>query len=412
MKLDSLSNKQLDQSLRTLQQTADTAGEVDRLQQTVQALQVHQIELEMHNRSLREMQSELEASIHRYSDLYDNLPIPYLTVSPAGLIIAANRAAGEWLGDDPRGLVGTYLRKFLAPYDAGRVSAHLEDCVNATVATTMEVTLRPGKRDPVSVQISSRSAHRGESSEPQILVAITDISKLKQTQKVLEEINREQEAFNYSISHDLRAPLITINNYAGIVLSDHAAQLDEAGRGMLQRIQAAAFRMETTLKNLLQYSTLSREEIVLESVDVDGVVSDLLIEHRGIIQERKAEVSVEKPLPRVRGSTVILNQVMTNLLTNALKYTEPGQSPRVRIFAEKRGEQVILKVSDEGIGIEPKYHERIFQIFERLHGYSRYPGSGVGLAIVRRAVSRMNGRIWVESAPGKGSCFSVELPPG
>jgi light-regulated signal transduction histidine kinase (bacteriophytochrome) len=276
----------------------------------------------------------------------------------------------------------------------------------------MEVTMRPGRGDPVSVQISSRRAQYGENSEPQIHVAITDVSKLKQTQKVLEEINREQEAFNYSISHDLRAPLITINNYAGIVLSDHAAQLDEAGRGMVQRIQSAAYRMETTLRNLLQYSTLSREEIVLESVDVDSVVSDLLIEHRGIIQERKAEVSVEKPLPRVRGSTVILNQVMTNLLTNALKYTEAEKNPRVRIFAETRGHHVILRVADEGIGIEPKYHERIFQIFERLHGYSRYPGSGVGLAIVRRAVSRMNGRIWVESAPGQGSCFCVELPVG
>jgi signal transduction histidine kinase len=145
-------------------------------------------------------------------------------------------------------------------------------------------------------------------------------------------------------------------------------------------------------------------------VNIEGIVADLLVEHRGIIQARKAEITVDRPLPDVRGSAFFLNQTLANLLTNALKYTEPDKPPRVRISAESRGPKVLVNVADEGIGIEPAYHERIFQIFERLHGYSRYPGSGVGLAIVRRAVDRMNGRIWVESQPGQGSRFCLELP--
>jgi signal transduction histidine kinase len=140
------------------------------------------------------------------------------------------------------------------------------------------------------------------------------------------------------------------------------------------------------------------------------LIKELLIEHRAIVQERQAEIIVERPVPNVLGCATILNQVFANLLTNALKYTEPGRAPQVRVFGERQNTRVILRVMDNGIGIEPRYHERIFQVFERLHGYSYYPGTGVGLAIARRAVQRMSGRIWVESELGKGSCFCVELP--
>lgn len=181
---------------------------------------------------------------------------------------------------------------------------------------------------------------------------------------------------------------------------------------MMHRIEGAAMRMEATLKNLLDYSSLAREEVLLETVPVAEVVRDLLIEHRGVIQEKRAVITVAPALPAVRGSRLILNQLLANLLTNALKYTQPGEAPRVQFDAEVHGDIVRLKVSDEGIGIDRQHHERIFRIFERLHGYSRYPGTGVGLAIARRAVERMNGRIWVESELGKGSCFNIELPKG
>jgi light-regulated signal transduction histidine kinase (bacteriophytochrome) len=258
--------------------------------------------------------------------------------------------------------------------------------------------------------LHSRIAPAAPVESPHVLVAISDITKLKQTQRTLEEINREQEAFNYSISHDLRAPLITINNYAGIVLSDYAAKMDEEARAMVERIRCAGVRMEETLKHLLEYSSLAREDIALEVVNTESVIKDLLIEHRALLETAGAEVDVMGPIPEVRGCVPILNQVLANLLTNAVKYTREGDRPWVRISAETRPSTVVLKVADRGIGIEPKYHERIFRIFERLHGYSKYPGSGVGLAIARRAVERMNGRIWVESEAAKGSCFCLELP--
>jgi K+-sensing histidine kinase KdpD len=406
---NTLSNEELDQNLRALQQKPQDMAEVDRLQQLLQELQVHQIELEMHNRALRDSQVELEASVNRYADLYENLPIAYLTIKGNGQISAANRAANEWLNPDKRGVVGQFIGKYFDAYDAGRLAAHIEMCLRHRQPSSVELMLRPPHKDPIAVQINSRccAPHVGDPVE--VHLSLTDISGLKQSQKMLMEINREQESFNYSISHDLRAPLVTINNYAGVVLSDFAAQLGPEGVSMMERIRAASVRMESTLKHLLKYSTLAREEITLGPVNTDELVKGLLVEYRGFLQEKQAMVSVD-PLPAVRGCAPLLHQVLANLLTNAVKYAREGEPPQVRIHAETQTNTVVLKVTDTGIGIDRKDHERVFRIFERLHGYSKYPGSGIGLAIARRAVERMNGTIWVESELGKGSTFCVKLP--
>jgi PAS domain S-box-containing protein len=414
MDLKTLSKEQLSENLRELRRhsSEESAAVLDRLQETVQELQVHRVELEMQNRALRETQQELEQSVRRYSDLFDHLPTGYLIVSRQGQIIGANPAAIDLLEESIDKVKGKFLRRFLDAYDAGRFSAHLEGCVESGNQALMDLTLRRCDGTSVAVQLTSRLSPSLPGVERNVHIAVADISKLKRTQRMLEEVNREQEAFNYSISHDLRAPLVTISNYARIVLGDHGETLDEESRGMLHRIENAAVRMEETLKNLLEYSTLAREEVVLQSIDLNEVLRDLLIEHRGVIQQKQAEVIVAPNLPPVRAQRVILTQVLANLLTNALKYTVPGAHPHVAIGAELSEHGVIVHVRDRGIGIAPKFHGRIFEIFERLHGYSKYPGSGVGLAIARRAVERMNGRIWVESEPGEGSCFFIELVRG
>lgn len=412
--LTSLSKEELVKNLRELQCRAPeaSAAAIDHLQQTVQQLQVHRVELEMQNRALRETQQELEQSARRYADLFDHLPTGYLIVSLQGQILCANPTAMELLEPPDGEVAGKFVRRYLDAYDAGRFATHLEVCAASGRQSILELTFRPRDGSNIAVQFSSRLAPPLPGATQQIHIAVADISQLKRTQRMLEEINREQEAFNYSISHDLRAPLVTISNYARIVVSDHHEALDEEGTGMLHRIENAAMRMEETLKHLLEYSMLAREEVVLQSLDLSEVLRDVLIEHRGMIQQMRAEVKVAPHLPAVRGSRVILAQVLANLLTNALKYTQPGVPPQVEIGAAESTNGVILQVRDYGIGIEKKYHSRIFEIFERLHGYTKYPGSGVGLAIARRAVDRMKGRIWIESAPGEGSTFFIELARG
>jgi signal transduction histidine kinase len=260
------------------------------------------------------------------------------------------------------------------------------------------------------VQLSSRVAHSPDRAEPQIRTTLTDISALKCTQQTLLEINREQESFSHSISHDLRAPLVTISNFSSLLLKDGGSKLDETTRDFAQRIHSAAVRMDLLLRDLLEYSRLSRAEIKTEVLDLAAVIDDVLAQHEGRIAETFAQVGVDRPLPNVLASRQPLSQAVANLLTNALKYAKPGKAPAIRIFAREGTTSTILTVADQGIGIAPEHHERIFKLFERLHTASTFPGTGLGLALARRAIERMGGRISVRSIVGEGSWFEIELP--
>jgi signal transduction histidine kinase len=179
---------------------------------------------------------------------------------------------------------------------------------------------------------------------------------------------------------------------------------------IVQRIGRAAGRMDELLQNLLEYSRVSRAQAKVEPLNINEIVNDVVIQHQGLIDNSGAELHIQPGMPIVAGSRTLFGQAFGNLLTNALKYAQKGTKPVVRITARESDCTVIFCVADEGIGIAPHHQERIFRIFERLHGLAEYPGTGIGLAIVRRAVERMRGRIWVESQEGKGSRFLMELP--
>jgi signal transduction histidine kinase len=169
--------------------------------------------------------------------------------------------------------------------------------------------------------------------------------------------------------------------------------------------------MDALIEDLLSYSRVSRIELDPEPLDLEDVVRDVLV-HLPDLDER-ADIEVARDgMPRVLGHRAALFQALTNLVSNALKFVPPGTRPSVRIHAERRERRVRLWVEDNGIGIAPEHHERIFRVFERLHGRERYPGTGVGLAIVRKAIERMGGASGVESRVGAGSRFWIELPAG
>lgn len=236
--------------------------------------------------------------------------------------------------------------------------------------------------------------------------------KLASTTRQLEAANQELEAFAYSVSHDLRAPLRAMEGFAQALLEDYTADLDPTAREYARRIVAAAERMNALIHDLLLYSRLGRQEMRLVPVPLDRVVAAVVEELAPEIQRRGAQVTVEGPLPEVEGHETTLVQVLANLVDNALKFAAPGVQPQVRLWAETKDEAVRLWVEDNGIGIALEHQERIFRIFERLHGQETYPGTGVGLAIVRRGVERMGGHVGVESEVGKGSRFWVQLKKG
>jgi len=226
----------------------------------------------------------------------------------------------------------------------------------------------------------------------------------------LRAVNAELEAFAYTVSHDLRAPLRAVEGFSTALIEDYGERLDAEGRDYALSITHAARRMDTLIRDLLAYSRVGRTAMALVPVELGHVVQESFMQLAAIVQDSGAAIEVKDELPVVLAHKSILVQAVTNLLSNAIKFVAPGERPRVRVWAERRGETVRLWVEDEGIGIEAESQEQIFTVFERLHPADDYPGTGIGLAVVRRGIERMGGQVGVESEPGRGSRFWIELP--
>lgn len=224
----------------------------------------------------------------------------------------------------------------------------------------------------------------------------------------LERTNTELEAFAYSISHDLRAPLRAVGGFADILKSEHAARLDAEGQRYLDHICTASERMNAMIDDLLQYSRVGRAVVRDEPAPLAPLIEGALTLYKP--QLPKGALTIEMPLATPRGDARLIEKVLANLIDNALKYQPPGQTPQIRLRTRVSGGTVELQVIDNGIGIAPEHHDKIFTVFQRLHGDSEYPGTGIGLAIAMKAAQLMNGTLTIRSSPGHGSTFSLLLP--
>lgn len=219
---------------------------------------------------------------------------------------------------------------------------------------------------------------------------------------------QQLETFSYSIVHDMRAPLRSMRSFASFLEQEYHDKLDEQARDYLTRIVSSSSRLDALITDVLKYSSITMSPAELARVNLDKLASDI-IEQYPQFQEAAARIHIEHPLPPVLGNTALLTQVLSNLIGNALKFVPPEREPRVTIRAENGGGHVRLWVEDNGIGIEPQYQQKIFGLFQRLHRPDQFSGTGVGLAIVQKAAERMSGKAGVESEPGQGSRFWVEL---
>jgi PAS domain S-box-containing protein len=225
-------------------------------------------------------------------------------------------------------------------------------------------------------------------------------------QELVAERTEEMEQFSYSIIHDMRAPLRAMQGFSQILRDEYAGTLDEAGQDFLRRIDEAAQRMDHLITDALNYSKVVRAELALEPVDAGGLLRGM-VESYPQFQPPRAEIEIAKSFPLVMGNGASLTQAFSNLLDNAIKFAKPGQTPRARIWPEERREIVRLWFEDNGVGIAPEFQQRIFTMFQQLKKGSE--GTGIGLALLRKVVDRMNGKVGVESKPGEGSRFWVEL---
>jgi|GEM_PF-2483332 len=225
----------------------------------------------------------------------------------------------------------------------------------------------------------------------------------------LQETNTELESFSYTVSHDLRAPLRAMQGFSAALLDDYGNLLDSTGRDYAQRIVHSARRMDELIQDLLIYSRISRNDLKLLPVNPVETIKEALEQLEADITSSGASIVLEKKFPMVLGHHATLVQVFSNLIANSIKFVAPGTVPKVHIGVDTGPEKAIFWVSDNGIGIAPEHHSRIFKVFERLHTLEKYPGTGIGLAIVRKAMERMGGSVGLISEPGAGTRFWIEL---
>jgi signal transduction histidine kinase len=225
----------------------------------------------------------------------------------------------------------------------------------------------------------------------------------------LRDIVAELEAFSYSIAHDMRAPLRAMNSYAQIVQEDYSQILPEEGRDFLDRIASSARRLDTLITDVLNYSRISRGEMPLEPINVTVLIREIIDSYANL-RANIGHISVEDDIPPVLANKAALTQCFSNLLSNALKFIPDGIVPRIAVRSEQHSGFVRIWVEDNGIGISEEGRKRIFHMFQRLNPAPHMEGNGIGLTIVRKAAERMRGRVGVESEPGAGSRFWIELP--
>jgi signal transduction histidine kinase len=224
----------------------------------------------------------------------------------------------------------------------------------------------------------------------------------------LESVNKELESFCYSVSHDLRSPIRTINGFCQALVEDYSEQLGDDGRDYLQRIQQATLRMDSLIQNLLRLSRLSRGEFCQESVDLSALARDII----GELQQNNPDYPITciiEPQVYGHGDVNLLRIAMENLLVNAWKFTSKTDSPRIEFGMTQTGGQPVYHVIDNGAGFDMAYADQLFGTFQRLHSANEFPGTGIGLATVQRIIHRHNGRIWAEGAVNHGATFYFTL---
>jgi PAS domain S-box-containing protein len=225
----------------------------------------------------------------------------------------------------------------------------------------------------------------------------------------LQRSNDELQQFAYVASHDLQEPLRMVSSYTELLASRYEGQLDERADKYIRYISEGASRMQRLIRELLNYARVGTRSKDRAPVDLNEVAAHVLLDLKTLITNASAEISIA-PLPIVVGDDVQLGQVLQNLISNAIKFRAPDRTTRVSVTAQREAAMWRVAVEDNGIGMDMKFHDRVFEIFQRLHERNAYEGTGVGLAIVKRIVERHGGRVWFESAPGQGTRFFFTVP--
>lgn len=372
---------------------------------------------------------ELRRSEERFRVVYENADAGIAIADRDGRLLEVNPVFCGLLGHPREELLGTLDLDLTHPDDRAIAASGLRSLLEGP-SSTLPTEKRYLRKDGGTLWADVRIAVVRDSPDDVdfLVLVVHDITERRRAQdeirglntllerKVadrtaeLAEANRELASFSYSVSHDLKAPLRVIDGYAQLLSEDLADRLKPDEVETFHQLRLAVLRSHALIGDILAYSRMDRRSMEVERVSLDTLVAQVLAEFRPELERAGAVVHAEASGLEVRVDREGLAMTLRNLVGNAVKFSRHASPPAITIAAVRSGDRVLLTVEDNGIGFDMAFHDRIFEIFQRLERSDEYPGTGVGLALVRKAVQRMGGRVRAEGRPGKGSTFFVELP--
>ncbi len=294
--------------------------------------------------------------------------------------------------------------------DLDALQAYTLGAVDYIFSPVVPEILRAKVRVFIDLAVSRKELEAEIAERKRVQDEITALNaELATRAEQLETANRELESFSYSVSHDLRAPLRAINGFSGMLEEEHAGRLDDEGRRLLRVVSDQSRLMGQLIDDLLQFSRLGRQPMAAREIDMTALAEEV---KRELGQEGGAGAAAleVRPLERAMGDPALIRQVLINLLSNAIKFSSGRERPQIELSSHRNGTHGVFRVKDNGAGFDMQYYDKLFGVFQRLHRAEDFPGTGVGLALVQRVVSRHGGRVWAEGQVGEGATFYFTLP--
>jgi PAS domain S-box-containing protein len=355
-----------------------------------------------------EADRKLKQAMTDVTDLYDNAPCGYHSLNEKGVFVNVNNTLATWLGYSKEEMIGREFSEFLPASEVPIYKLHYPDFVNRGRVTDVEFPMqcRDGSELPVSVSAVAIRDEQGNFIKSRSI--IFDNRDRKSAETKIKNLNTELEAFTYSVSHDLRAPLRSIDGYTKILEEDYADKLDGEAKRIIGIVLRNVKKMGKLIDDLLDFARLGRKELLRTNVDMSNVVTAVIADE---VETQKANVKINTvSLLPCLGDVDMIRQVWQNLVSNAIKYSSKNTNAVIEIASTENDEEIIYWVKDNGVGFDMSYAPKLFNVFQRLHKMEEFGGTGVGLAIVKRVIDRHHGRVWAEAKLNEGATFYFTIP--